>query len=161
MWCPGPPGFIFFLLVLSVSVQSVQSSQRSSVLLKLLLGLLLHNLEGVAPSLLRLLLDLRLQLSLPQLLCFTFCHCDSVLPVFISQFDQFGLAAAVRRVFHLQTLPLLLGQTFVIRHLPNDSSHSRSKLCLELFRSGVCVLHCVVKQSRLQVCARYFYLPMG
>lgn len=69
---------------------------------------------------------------------------------FISQFDQFGLAAAMRRVFHLQALPLLLGQTLVIRHLLNDTSHGRSELRLELRRSGVCVLHRVMKESSLR-----------
>lgn len=58
------PGFVLLLLVLSVSVQSVQSGQRAPVLLELLLGLLLHDLEGVAPSLLRLPLGLGLQLFL-------------------------------------------------------------------------------------------------
>lgn len=70
---------------------------------------------------------------------------------FVSQFDQFGLAAAVRRVFHLQTLPLLFGQVFVVRHLLNDASHNRSKVCFQLCRSRVGVLHSVMKQSGLQV----------
>ena len=69
---------------------------------------------------------------------------------FISQFNQFGLAAAVRRVFHLLPLPLLFGKALVIRHLLNDTSHDRSKLCLELCRRCVCVLYGVMKQSSLQ-----------
>lgn len=69
---------------------------------------------------------------------------------FIRQFDQFGLVAAMRRVLHLQTLPLLFGQTFVIRHLLNDPSNLRSKRCLELCRSGVRVLQSVVKQRSLR-----------
>lgn len=69
---------------------------------------------------------------------------------FISQFDQFCLAAAMSRVFHLLTLPLLFGQAFVIRHLLNDTSHDRSKLGFELCRRGVRVLHRVMKHGSLQ-----------
>ena len=69
---------------------------------------------------------------------------------FISQFDQFGLPAAVRRMFHLLALPLLFGQALIICHLLNDTSHDRPELCFELCRRSVCVLHCVVKQSGLQ-----------
>lgn len=69
---------------------------------------------------------------------------------FISQFDQFGLPAAVRRVFHLLALPLLFGQALIVRHLLNDTSHDRPELCFKLCRRSVCVLHCVVKQSSLQ-----------
>lgn len=68
----------------------------------------------------------------------------------ISQFNQFGLAAAMRRVFHLHALSLMFGQLFVIRHLLNDTSYNRSKLCLDLCRSCVRVLHCVMKQSSLR-----------
>lgn len=43
---------------------------------------------------------------------------------FVSQFDQFGLVAAVGGVLHLLTLSLLFGETFVISHLLNDPSHN-------------------------------------
>ncbi len=69
---------------------------------------------------------------------------------FISQFDQFGLVTAMRRVFHLLTLPLLFGQTFIICHLPNNAGHDWPELCFELCRRRVRVLHGVVKQSSLQ-----------
>lgn len=69
---------------------------------------------------------------------------------FISQFDQFGLLAAVRRMFHLLALPLLFGKALIVRHLLNDTSHNRPELCFELCRRGVCVLHRVVKQSCLR-----------
>lgn len=69
---------------------------------------------------------------------------------FVSQFDQFGLMAAVRCVFHLLTLPLLFRQTFVVRHLLNDTSHNRAKLGLQFCRRGVCILDRVVKQRSLK-----------
>lgn len=69
---------------------------------------------------------------------------------FICQFDQFGLMAAMRRMCHLLTLPLLFRQTFVIRHLLNDTSHHRPEHGLQFCRRGVCVLYRVVKQSSLR-----------
>lgn len=69
---------------------------------------------------------------------------------FICQFDQFGLMAAMRRMCHLLTLPLLFRETFVIGHLLNDTSHHRPELGLQFCRRGVCVLYRVVKQSSLR-----------
>lgn len=69
---------------------------------------------------------------------------------FVCQFDQFGLMAAMRRMCHLLTLPLQFRQTFVVRHLLNDTSHHRPELGLQFCRRGVCVLYRVVKQSSLR-----------
>lgn len=69
---------------------------------------------------------------------------------FISQFNQLGLAAAVRRVLHLLPLPLLLGQALIICHLLNDASHDWPKLGFQFRGGGVRVLHGVMKQSGLQ-----------
>lgn len=68
----------------------------------------------------------------------------------ICQFHQLGLGAAVRGVLHLLTLPLQLRQTFVVRHLLDNTGHRRPEMLSELFDGGVRVLHCVVKQGRLR-----------
>lgn len=68
---------------------------------------------------------------------------------FVSQLHQFGLGAAVWCMFHLLTLPFLLGQAFVICHLLNNTGHNGSKCCLDFCYGSVCILYGVMKKSSL------------
>ena len=68
----------------------------------------------------------------------------------VCQLDLFGGGGQVRHVLDLQPLPLLLGQTLVVRHLLHQQADIPPEMLLQLLRRGLRVLDRVVENRSLK-----------